>query len=335
MIMPREPGYLDRADEAYDAGRFEEAATLYQKHVEVEPDSPDGHQGLGLSLWGMEQYAEALQALNVAQKHDPEGVDIAINRAALLTDHMERHKEAVAVCDGLMRRRLKKADLRDARHFAAKAHFRLGNDSKALALLDAALGDAPEDIELLSWQAHVFYESGQYEKAKKVHEHCLRLDPEDPGIHWDYGLVLEKLDLEAMARREFEKAHELAPEDFLLPAAISPKDMERIARQTLDDLPEDFREVIRNVPVIIDDFPSRGFVMENTTLGPQLLGLFTGNVHYESTPAPTAILLFRKNLEKIVADREELEEEIRKTLLHEIGHYLGLDEDDLRARGLA
>lgn len=335
MIMPREPGYLDRADEAYDAGRFEEAAALYQKHIELEPASPEGHHGLGLSLWEMGRYAEALKPLNMAQKHDPEGADIAINRAALLTDHLERHQEALAICDGLLRRRLKKADLRDARYFAAKAHFRLGNDTKALTLLDAALGDAPEDIELLSWQAHVFYESGHYEKAKQVHEKCLGLDPEDPGIRWDYGLVVEKLGLEAMARREFEKAHDLAPEDFLLPAAISPKDMERIARQTLEELPDDFREVIRNVPVIIDDFPSRAFVMENPTLGPQLLGLFTGNAHYEHSPAPTAILLFRKNLEKVAADREEMEEEIRKTLLHEIGHYLGLSEDDLRARGLA
>ncbi|MBI5394755.1 MAG: tetratricopeptide repeat protein [Verrucomicrobia bacterium] len=333
--MPREPGYLDRADESYDAGRFEEAAALYQKHIEVEPDSPDGHQGLGLSLWGLERYAEALRALNTAQKLDPEGGDIAINRAALLTDHLERHQEAVAICDGLLRRRLKKADLRDARYFAAKAHFRLGNDSKALTLLDRALGDSPEDIELLSWQAHVFYESGHFEKAKKVHEQCLKVDAEDPGIHWDYGLVLEKLGLEAMARREFEKAHEQAPEDFLLPAAISPKDMERIARETLADLPEDFRDAIRDVPVIIDDFPSRAFVMENPTLGPQLLGLFTGNAHYEQSPVPTAILLFRKNLEKVVTDREELEDEIRKTLLHEIGHYLGLSEDDLQARGLA
>ncbi len=335
MIMPREPGYLDRADEAYDAGRLEEAAALYQKHIELEPDSPDGHQGVGLSLWGMERYGEALKALNTAQKLDPEGADIAINRAALLTDHLERHLEAVAVCGGLMRRRLKKADLRDARYFAAKAHFRLGSDSKAIALLDSALRESPDDIELLIWQAHVFFESGHYEKAKTVHERCLQLDSEDPGIHWDYGLVLEKLGLEPEARREFEKAHELAPEDFLAPITISPKEMEAVARRTLGDLPEDFREAIRNVPVIIDDFPSRAFVRENPTLGPQLLGLFTGNAHYESAPAPTAILLFRKNIEKVVADREELEEEIRKTLLHEIGHYLGLDEDDLQARGLA
>jgi predicted Zn-dependent protease with MMP-like domain len=49
---------------------------------------------------------------------------------------------------------------------------------------------------------------------------------------------------------------------------------------------------------------------------------------------PATIQLFRCNLARVASDREELLEEVRVTLLHEIGHYLGLDEDDLEARGL-
>jgi predicted Zn-dependent protease with MMP-like domain/Flp pilus assembly protein TadD len=335
MIMPHEPGYLERADTAYDAGRFEDAATLYQKHIEVEPDSPEGYHGYGLSLWAIERHADAQQALNSAQKFEPENVAIALDRAALLTDHLERHQDAIAICEGLLRRKLKKTDMQDARLLAAKAYFRLGNDAKMLALLNSALQETPDDIEILSWKAHVLYESGRYDQAKTVHEQCLRMSPEDPGIHWDYGLVLEKLRDSAAAQLEFERAHELAPEEFLLPVPISEKDMLRVARETLSDLPEEFRDVVESVPIIVDDFPSREFVLENPTLGPQILGLFTGNAHHAHHPMPTAIMLFRKNLEKIVGDRDELEMEIRKTLLHEIGHYLGLDEEDLKARGLA
>ena len=334
MIMPREPGYLERADAAYDGGQFEKALELYQKHIEMEPDAPEGHEGLGLSLWALERHPEALHALNAAQKFDPENAGIAINRAALLTDALERHQETVAICESLIRRKLKANDVRDARYFAAKAHFRLGNDAKALALLDAALRDTPADIELLSWKAHVLYESGQYEKARPVHEKCLQLDGDDAGIWWDYGLVVEKLGDETTAHRAFERAHELEPEDFPLPVPITARDVEHIALRTLEELPDDFRDAIREVPVIVDDFPSREFVVENPTLGPQILGLFTGNTRNDSHPVPTAIMLFRKNLEKIAADRDELESEVRKTLLHEIGHYLGLDEDDLKERGL-
>jgi len=335
MIMPREPGYLERADAAYDAGRFEDAAEFYRKHIEMEPDAPEGYEGLGLSFWALERHRDALQALNTAQKFDPENAGIAINRAALLTDVLERHQETVAICEGLTRRKLKQLDARDARYFAAKAHFRLGNDAKALVLLDAALRDAPQDLELLSWKAHVLFESGHYEKSKLVHEKCLQLDNDDPGIWWDYGLVLEKLGDEAAAQQAFERAHEMEPEDFPLPVPIAAKEVERIALRTLEEMPDDFRDAIRDVPVIVDDFPSREFVLENPTLGPQILGLFTGNTHNDHHPVPTAIMLFRKNLEKTALDREELELEVRKTLLHEIGHYLGLNEDDLQERGLA
>jgi predicted Zn-dependent protease with MMP-like domain len=49
---------------------------------------------------------------------------------------------------------------------------------------------------------------------------------------------------------------------------------------------------------------------------------------------PRAILLYRLNLARAVRSRDELSEQIRRTLLHEIGHLEGLDEDDLRRRGL-
>ncbi len=49
---------------------------------------------------------------------------------------------------------------------------------------------------------------------------------------------------------------------------------------------------------------------------------------------PSSIALFQRNLERMARDREELVEEIRVTLLHEVGHFLGLDEDQLRDLGL-
>jgi predicted Zn-dependent protease with MMP-like domain len=49
---------------------------------------------------------------------------------------------------------------------------------------------------------------------------------------------------------------------------------------------------------------------------------------------PSSIALFQRNLERHVRDEAELREEIEVTLLHEVGHFLGLDEDDLRERGL-
>ena len=79
---------------------------------------------------------------------------------------------------------------------------------------------------------------------------------------------------------------------------------------------------------------------EKPVLSPDILGLFVGHhlmgrTHDEAPSAPGAIYLFRRNLLRSCADREELAKEIRITVQHEVGHLLGLDEDDLEEWGLA
>jgi predicted Zn-dependent protease with MMP-like domain len=69
---------------------------------------------------------------------------------------------------------------------------------------------------------------------------------------------------------------------------------------------------------------------------PTILGLYRGPVVRAAAPGddPPSIVLYRKNLARAVKTRTELSEQIRDTLLHEIGHLEGLDEDDLRRRGM-
>lgn len=79
---------------------------------------------------------------------------------------------------------------------------------------------------------------------------------------------------------------------------------------------------------------------EEPPLTPDLLGLFAGRHIFarstsEPPEAPGAIYLFRRNLLRSCSDREELEQEIRITVRHEVGHLMGLDEDELDDWGLA
>ena len=71
---------------------------------------------------------------------------------------------------------------------------------------------------------------------------------------------------------------------------------------------------------------------------PDILGLFTGDVHgagaYDN-PMPPQILLYLENLWNFAeGDPAVFRDEVRTTYLHELGHYLGWDEDDIAARGL-
>jgi predicted Zn-dependent protease with MMP-like domain len=74
---------------------------------------------------------------------------------------------------------------------------------------------------------------------------------------------------------------------------------------------------------------------EEPPLAPTILGLFRGAPIGEAPESEArAIVIYRKNLERAVASRDELVQQIRTTLLHELGHLRGEDDDALRARGL-
>ena len=95
----------------------------------------------------------------------------------------------------------------------------------------------------------------------------------------------------------------------------------------LGELPADIREKIGNVAIMIED--------DGPPEDPYLMGIFQGVSYGEGDPTlPNQIILYKNNIEAECETEERLREEIRITLLHEIGHFLGLDENDLTDRGL-
>lgn len=103
-----------------------------------------------------------------------------------------------------------------------------------------------------------------------------------------------------------------------------------------DDLPAALQSSARTVPVTYEPQPNAGFVADG--IAPDTLGLFLGESLADgpsSHPQPTQIILFLQNLWEFAGtDEAAYREEIRITYLHELGHYFGMDEDDLEERGL-
>jgi len=104
---------------------------------------------------------------------------------------------------------------------------------------------------------------------------------------------------------------------------------------TLAELPAPLRERARQLPVTFERVPNRGLIADG--IAPDTLGLFNGPEFAEEgvVPMPPQIILFLENLWDFAGGDEEIFcEEVHTTLLHELGHYLGLNEDDLTERGL-
>lgn len=107
------------------------------------------------------------------------------------------------------------------------------------------------------------------------------------------------------------------------------KRFERLVEQALKRLPKVFRSKLTNVAIIIEDKPRRECGRDDL-----LMGLFHGIPLTEKTTfssaLPDRIFLYQKNIEAVCATDEEIRREIRDTLLHELGHYFGLSETELR-----
>ena len=104
---------------------------------------------------------------------------------------------------------------------------------------------------------------------------------------------------------------------------------EKLVEQSLARLPGRFRSKLTNIAIIIEDLPPR-----EAERGDLLLGLFHGVPLTEKstfqTSLPDRIFLYQRNIEAVCSTDEEIRQEIRDTLLHELGHYFGLNEDELR-----
>ena len=104
---------------------------------------------------------------------------------------------------------------------------------------------------------------------------------------------------------------------------------EELVEQALAALPEIFRQRLTNVAVIVEDYPPHE--VDDKTL---LLGLFHGVPRTEKsvffTTPPDQIFLYQRNIEAVCSTDEQIRKEIRRTLLHELGHYFGLNENELR-----
>jgi predicted Zn-dependent protease with MMP-like domain len=104
---------------------------------------------------------------------------------------------------------------------------------------------------------------------------------------------------------------------------------------TLVALPKPLRERAEKLPVTFERRPNAGLQMDG--IEADTLGLFTGPEFADegNEPLPPQIILFLENIWDAAETNKQLFcEEVRTTFLHELGHYLGLDEDELTARGL-
>ena len=112
---------------------------------------------------------------------------------------------------------------------------------------------------------------------------------------------------------------------------------EKVVARTQLKLPAEVREFAEKLPVSYRDWPDIEILGDD--FEPDILGLFVGNHHGidagNDNTIPPQIFLFLENIDdEAEGNPARFDEEVRITYLHELGHYLGWDEDEVEARGL-
>ena len=114
-------------------------------------------------------------------------------------------------------------------------------------------------------------------------------------------------------------------------------EFEDIIEETLDKIPEKFRNILKNEEIQVlarDKVPA---ALQDRYRGSYLFGVFIGvpfnkRSMFSFQTEPTRIELYKESFEKAFHDRNTMEEQIAKTVIHEIGHYFGFSEKELRQR---
>ncbi|MCX6565366.1 MAG: metallopeptidase family protein [Candidatus Aminicenantes bacterium] len=111
---------------------------------------------------------------------------------------------------------------------------------------------------------------------------------------------------------------------------------QKLVAEAIDGLPKNFRKRIENVAVLVEDLPSPEIVADMGLRSPwDLFGLYHGipldkrGSYYGNYP-PDVILIFQKPLERFADTEDEIRDQVRATVIHEVGHYFGFNEAELR-----
>jgi predicted Zn-dependent protease with MMP-like domain len=216
----------------------------------------------------------------------------------------------------------------------------LGEAAEAQSRADEVLQRQPGNTDAQYERAVALFELCRFKDAKTAFTKLLSDKEHAPHAHQHLGLLLEREGRWADADEHFRKARQLSPSDFPEPQLLSTPEFKQAVDRAVANLPVDMRRDLKGIPVTAEELPKdEDLLSGDPPLSPTILGLFRGpplsdDCSAEDGAPCRSVALYRRNLGRAVTTREELLEQIRVTLLHEVGHLRGEDDLELAARGL-
>jgi len=346
---PPAAALVREAEAALDEGQDERALGCADEALRADPRHVHGLAARGEALAGLGRPREAQLALARALAIAPDDVVALAASADLHVRSLDGSHDALAAGVELAERGLRalsRVPRRDPGlalrlELAAAAGLNdLGRPAEALPHAERALKLRPDEPSAASERGFSLFELCRFDEARAAFERTLKLSPGDPWATWQLGLLAERAGDAAGAARLLAQARERSPSDFPPEVAVTPEAFRAEVERAIAELPAADRAALKGVPVQVADLPDLDdLVATKPPLSPTILGLFRGPPEGEACLPEDgdpcrSIVLYRKNLCRFARDRAELDRQVRVTLVHELGHLRGEDDEALRDRGL-
>lgn len=335
------PQSLDEGWRALERGDTKSARALAARSLVETPNSPEALLLEAACLREENDNEQAITVLRRVCKLDSEWCTPELWLAELLAASPDTTAEALGHAGHALDLAEDEDEYLNALALKAGLEAELGEvDEAKETLRDLPPPEVSLDDPLLALEiAELWLAVGEPEAARDRLQTLTKSEPEMADAWYTLGVAAEALDDDAGMRAAWKRAWKLdaASGDDDAVARLEESEVLVIVEQALGELPEKARRLLVDVPIILADLPAESDV--EAGLDPRMLGLFNGTPYPDTSnvggqPGLTQIVLFRRNLERAAASEEDLREEIRTTLLHETGHFFGMDEAELEGVGL-
>lgn len=246
---------------------------------------------------------------------------------------------ALSVCQKIL---VRDVEHLGARFLGAEALRDLGDLEQAEAWYRTVIHRDPHHAGSWCGLAATLFDELRFDEARTAVLRAIREDDGSADAYYWRAMLRERRDDIAGARRDFRRARNLDPTRHPMPVPLDDATVEAVVTEALLALHPSVRAYLSQVAILLEEVPDADLCLQYDPPAPpgEILGYFSGvplsdrSADNPWSNLPSAIVLFRRNLERIAWDRGRLLEELRITIFHEVGHFLGLDEEDLEARGL-